>query len=300
MKDQNYWKNYVYETDLEEIERNIRRTIFKSRGLNLSLKYFEKDKNTPNILWITGAGCHSLYLAELEYHMHLRGYNVFGVDFQGHGDSEGKRGDFTIDELVENCNEAAKYISSNFNDRIGAIGGSLGGLVTFYLGLAQGPVKSIICQYPGILTEKKFQDEVPKKAKKIIPLGKLLAKLFPKMKIPTALYVDWKGLPETDRERKISEKYMKDPDIVKWYTVRAAMSQISTPPPNPVKELKIPTMFLAPTRDKAVSISYVRDLYDRLPPIKKKFVEIDGGHYWLVSHPREAAKVFCDWFDETL
>ena len=95
MKDQNYWKNYVYETDTEEIERNIRRTTFKSRGLNLSLKYFEKDKNAPNILWITGAGCHSLYIVELEYHMHLRGYNVFGVDFQGHGDSEGKRGDFT-------------------------------------------------------------------------------------------------------------------------------------------------------------------------------------------------------------
>jgi hypothetical protein len=49
-----------------------------------------------------------------------------------------------------------------------------------------------------------------------------------------------------------------------------------------------------------MSISYVRDLYDRLPPIKKKFVEVDGGHYWLVSHPVEAAKVFCDWFDETL
>ena len=99
MKDQNYWKKYVYETDTEEIERNIRRTTFKSRGLNLSLKYFEKDKNAPNILWVTGAGCHSLYLAELEYHMHLRGYNVFGIDFQGHGDSEGKRGDFTIDEI---------------------------------------------------------------------------------------------------------------------------------------------------------------------------------------------------------
>ncbi len=300
MKDQNYWKNYVYETDTEAIERSIRRTTFKSRGLNLSVKYFEKDKNAPNILWITGAGCHSLYLAELEYHMHLRGYNVFGIDFQGHGDSEGKRGDFTIDELVENCNDAAKYIFSNFNDRIGAIGGSLGGLVTFYLGLAQAPVKSIICQYPGILTEKKFQDQVPKKAKKIIPLGKLLAKLFPKMKIPTALYVDWKGLTETDRERKNSEKYMKDPDIVKWYTVRAAMSQIATPPPNPVKELKIPTMFFAPKRDKAISIHYVRDLYDRLPPIKKKFVEVDGGHYWLVSHPKEAAKMFCDWFTETL
>lgn len=300
MKDLTYWKNYIYETDPVKIEKDVRQATFKSRGLNLSLKYFETNKDAPNILWITGAGCHSLYLAELEYHMHLKGYNVFGVDFQGHGDSEGKRGDFTINELVENCSDAAEYISSNFNRRIGPIGGSLGGMVTFYLGLAHGPVKSMICQLPGILTEKKFHDEVTKKAKNFIPLGKLIAMLFPKVKIPTALFVDWKRLPETDREREILDKYMKDPDIVKWCTIRAAMSQISTPPPNPIDELKMPTMFLAPRRDKAMSISYVRDLYDRLPPIKKKFVEVDGGHYWLVSHPVEAAKMFCDWFEETL
>ena len=110
----------------------------------------------------------------------------------------------------------------------------------------------------------------------------------------------WKNLPETQREKETLEKYMKDPDIVKWCTILAAMSRISTPPPKPLDELKIPTMFLAPSRDKALSIFYVRDLYDRLPPIKKKFVEVDGGHYWLVSHPVQAAKVFCDWFDETV
>ena len=183
MKDPDYWRNYVYVTDSDEINRSIRQATFKSRGLTLCLKYFEKDRSSPNILWITGAGCHSLFIVELEYHIHLRGYNVFGIDFQGHGDSEERRGDFTIEELVINCSDAAKYIIKNFNYKIGAIGGSLGGLVTFYLGLAKAPVRSIICQYPGILTEKKFQDEVSDKAKKIIPLGKLLVKLFPKMNL---------------------------------------------------------------------------------------------------------------------
>jgi len=300
MKAPNYWKNYIYETDAEEIERNIRRTTFKSKGLNLSLKYFEKDRNAPNILVISGTGGYSLLGAELMYKMHLRDYNVFGIDFQGHGDSEGERGHFIMDELVENCSDAVNYISSNFNDRIGAVGFSLGGFITLYLGLAHGPVKSIVCQNPGILTERKFQDEVTQKAKKILPLAKLLAKLFPKVKIPTALYVDWKGFLETEEEREFLEKYMNDPDVVKWYTVRAAMSQILTSPPNPIEELRIPAMFLVPVRDKLMSVSYVRDLYDRLPPTKKKFVEVDGGHFWMLSHLREAAKVIYDWFDESL
>jgi pimeloyl-ACP methyl ester carboxylesterase len=300
MKNPNYWKNYVYETDPEEIEGNLRQATFKSRGLNLSIKYLEKDRNAPNILLIGGTSIYSLIGAEMMYEMHLRDYNVFGFDFQGHGDSEGKRGDFTISELVENCSDAAKYISTSFNDRIGAIGPSLGGFVTLYLGLAHGPVKSISCQNPAILTEKKFQDEVTQKAKRVLPLGKLLAKLFPKVKIPVTLYVDFKGFQETEREREILEKSIKDPDTVKWYTLRAAMSQISTSPPNPLEELRIPTMFLVPTRDRLMSVSYVRDLYDRLPPIKKKFVEVDGGHWWMLSHSREVAKEICDWFDETL
>ena len=299
MKAQNYWKNYVYQTDAEEIETNLRQATFKARGLNLSLKYFETSKNAPNVLLVVGTGCYSLYLAELGYHIHLRGYNVFGIDFQGHGDSDGGKGEFTIDELVENCSDAAKYISSIFNNRIGASGFSLGGFVTFYLGLTHGPVKSILCQNPGILTERRFQNEVTK-LNRIIPIARFLASFLPKMKVPTKRYVDFMGLAETEGERKHVEIYMNDPDIVKHYTLRAAISQISTPPPHPIGELKAATMFLAPTKDKLMSVSYVRDLYDRLPPIKKKFLEVNGGHYWMSSHPREAANVICDWFDETL
>ena len=238
MKAPNYWKNYLLKIDAGVIERNLKRTTCKSRGLNLSLKYFEKDRNASNILLIGGTGGYALFGVEMMYEMHLRNYNVFGIDFQGHGDSEGKREDFTIGELVENCSDAAKYIFTNFNDRIGAIGPSIGGFITFYLGLAHGPVKSISCQNPAILTEKKFQDEVTKKAKGILPLAKLVATLFPKLKIPVTLYVDFKGFPETEREKEIFEKNEKDPDTVKWYTLRAAMSQILTPPPNPIEEIK--------------------------------------------------------------
>jgi len=299
VKDKDYWKNYVYETDAEEIEKGIKRTTFKSRGLNLGLKYFEKDRNAPNILWVVGTGCYSLYLAELGYHMYLRGYNTFGIDFQGHGESEGRRGDFSVSELVENCSDAARYISHSFNDRIGAVGVSLGGFVTFYLGLAHGPVKSIACLNPGILNERAFRDEVTK-VKRIPPAARILARMFPRMTISTERCVDFRGLAETERERKHVETYFNDSDVVSRYSLRAVISQVSTPLPQPIEKLKISTMFLAPTRDKLMSVSYVRGLYDGLPPIKKKFVEVDGGHYWMSSHPKDAAKVICDWFDETL
>ena len=299
MNRQDYWKNYLCETDTAEIERNLKQATFKSGNFSLSLKYFEKSKDAPNILWVVGTGCYSLYLAELGYHMHLEGFNTFGIDFQGHGDSEGKRGDFTLSGLVRNCIDAAAYISDNYNQQVGAVGVSLGGFVTFYIGLSHSAVKSIACLNPGIVTEKAFKDEVTR-LRKVPPLAGAVARLFPRMMIPTERCVDFTALARTEKEKSHVETYLNDPNIVKCYTLRAVMSLISTPPPSPVEKLSVPTMFLAPIRDALMSVSYLRSLYDRLPPVKKKLVEVDGSHYWMSSHPREAAKVICDWFQETL
>jgi pimeloyl-ACP methyl ester carboxylesterase len=298
MKTQDYWKNYLCETDAAKIERVLKQTTFKSGNLSLSLKYFAKSKKAPNILWVVGTGCHSLYLAELGYHMHLRGFNTFGIDFQGHGDSEGDKGDFTLSELVRNCIDATAYISNNYNGRVGVVGVSMGGFITFYLGLSDSAARSIACLNPGVVTEKAFRDEVTR-LRKAPPLAGAVARLFPRMMIPTARCVDFMGLAGIEESKHV-ETYLNDPNIVKRYTLRAVMSLISTPPPNPAEELGVPTMFLAPVRDALMSVSYVRSLYDRLPPIKKKLVEVDGSHYWTSSHPREAARVICDWFQETL
>jgi hypothetical protein len=42
------------------------------------------------------------------------------------------------------------------------------------------------------------------------------------------------------------------------------------------------------------------DVYQRLPNVKKRLVEVDGSVYWMLSHPKEAAKRIGEWFDETL
>ena len=97
----------------------------------------------------------------------------------------------------------------------------------------------------------------------------------------------------------MKEGYLRDPDFDRWYPLSAVVSLVSTPPPEPISELKTPTMFLVPVRGWS-DPSYVRDLYNRLPPVKKRFVEVDGSVFWMNSHPKEAARVICEWFDETV
>ncbi len=44
------------------------------------------------------------------------------------------------------------------------------------------------------------------------------------------------------------ERFLDDPDFDRRYPLSAIMSLVLTPPPNPLSELKIPTMFLIPIR----------------------------------------------------
>jgi len=130
-----------------------------------------------------------------------------------------------------------------------------------------------------------------------------MVKLVPNMKLPISLYLDFKEMIDTKEENRqiemqIVNNFLNDPDFDTHYSLSAVMSFITTHPPNPLSDIKTPTMFLVATR--GLIPNYFRDLYSRLPHIKKKLVEVDGSVFWMLSHPKEAAKIICDWFDETL
>ena len=306
MKDKTYWKeHYVVYEDADEIERHIKLANFTSGGQSFELVYFEKNKNAQNILISPGSAGHAYVFAELGYQMYCRGYNVFIMQ---------KEGGHTVSELIPRHTDALTYIAKNFNERIGVFAEGLGGYVVFYLALANGPMKSLAFQNaPAILTEKRWHEAIfggrgaAGRRKLILPFAKVLVKAFPNIKLPIRLYLDFKELVDTKEEnRKIEapriEAFLKDPDFDTSYPLRAIMSLVSTPPPNPISALKIPTMFLVPVRGFGGNayVNYTKDLFSRLPLAKKRFFEVDGSVFWMCSHPKEAAEVISGWFDKTL
>lgn len=302
MKDQNYWKkHYVIYTNADEVERKIKLTSFISSGENFELIYFEKAKDAPNILISQGSGGHAFVFAELGYLLHRRGYNVFIMP---------KHGGYTISELVARQRDALEHIKNSFSDRIGIFSEGLGGFVTFYLALARGSFKSVIYQNaPAIITEKKFQEAIIRGQRKmLIPFIKFLLKMSPRIKLPISSYLNWKELIDPKEANKnieshlVIDGYLKDPDFDTWYPLSAITSLLFTPPPAPLSELSIPTMFMVAQRGFGgdAYVEYLKDLYSRLPSIKKKIMEVDGSVYWVLSHPKEATEIICKWFKETL
>jgi alpha-beta hydrolase superfamily lysophospholipase len=216
--DRTYWKShYVLGTDADEIEQNIQLTSFSSSGKQFELIYFEEDSGAPNILISQGSGGHAYVFAELAYRMHMRGYNVFIMPKHGDG--------FTIDGLVHRHDDAARHVSDNFTERLGIFGEGLGGIAVFYLALAHGPVKSIVCQNsPGILAEARFLRAIIEGHGAYKPMGrklrlfKMMSTLFPSLSLPISRYLDWEELIDPSNGNRtvgtrLVEGYSKDPDF---------------------------------------------------------------------------------------
>jgi hypothetical protein len=302
MKNTKYWmEHYVIESVADEVESKLRFTSFHSTGKKFELIYFFAGKETPNVLISPGSGGHAYVFAELAYQINLRGYNTFIMP---------KHGGYTIPELMKRHEDALVRIATEYNNRIGVFAEGLGGYATFYLSLISSSFKSAVYQNaPVIATEKQFHNAFStgngsaKRRKLMLPLAKLLFKIFPKIRLPILLYLDFKEMIDTKPRNRIIEQplidhFSKDPEFDKYYPLSAIMSLVDTQPPNPLSMLKIPTMFIIPER--GFFPGYQKDLYSRLPNIKKKIALVDGSVFWMLSNPKEASGIICDWFDETL
>jgi pimeloyl-ACP methyl ester carboxylesterase len=307
MEDRSYWKtHYVVHGNADAIERHVTVRHFSSGRDRFALLCFEREHNMPCIVISPGSGGHPYVFAELGHEMHRRGYNVFIMP---------KHGGHTVPELMERHRDALAYLAHAVNRRIGVYAEGLGGYVAFYLALMHVPMQSIVCQNsPALMTDQAYheallQDTGPwtatvRRRKIMLPIAKELAKVLPAMKIPIWMYLDWKALIDTnegtyDIERQLVEEgYLRDPDFDRWYPLAHVMSLISTPPPNPLADLCTPTMFIVARGGPTPA--YIKGLYNRMPPIKKKLTEVNGSVYWMLSHPVEAADIVCDWFDETV
>src|SRR5215472_520909 len=95
-------------------------------------------------------------------------------------------------------------------------------------------------------------------------------------------YLDWEELIDTreanrEVETRLVKGYLHDPDFDRWYPLSAIMSLLLTPPPHPLTALQIPTIFLVALRGFGGSayVKYLEELYQRLPKVKRRFVEVD-------------------------
>jgi alpha-beta hydrolase superfamily lysophospholipase len=226
------------------------------------------------------------------------GFTVLGLDLQGHGCSEGRRGDFTIEELVTNTRDVLTYALREIGPAVGLLGSSQGAIIVLYTLAADERAMSAVCHNAALLDEPGSRRvNVSRFSRLMRPLVGPASRLLPGLRLPIRRYLRIETVWE---DLALGRKLEADPLVVKSYTLRSFASLASARPARPIEWVSTPTLFLAAEHDRLFPTSYVRSIFDRLRCRKAMVVVPDTTHMLFVEYLEQSLPPVVEWFERTL
>ncbi len=293
---QDYFQYMVDTLGFPEVLNHFDTDSIHSDGLQLNLDILNYNKNAPTIVFVPGTSVYGLCYAELLYQVHIAGYNIVSLDPRGHGRSEGKRGDYTIQELMKDVENTVQYAKQMFNSKVSLMGSSQGGIVSFYLAAKDLQVDSIICQNVADLGSKDTNKIVryPRLASAARPLLNIAGSMFPKLTISTLSYLNLKEI-KVKYFQNLHQFIVDDPFTNEKISLRAAKSLAFTSLDKPIEEITIPTFVFQGTNDSIFPVSYTQELYDKLTCNKQLKLYEGCDHAIMVENSDLVKKDIIDW-----
>jgi pimeloyl-ACP methyl ester carboxylesterase len=102
-------------------------------------------KNDPVIIFLPGIGTYSEMYCEFLSKLSTWGFNVIGVDIRGHGYSGGRRGEYTVDQVVSDISQVLDYVQESFSGPIGFFGCSIGAPLALACAEHDERIRALMC-----------------------------------------------------------------------------------------------------------------------------------------------------------
>jgi len=284
-----------------EVKKEILTDTVISEGLKLHLTIFPGPPGAPAVVFVPGTSIYALAYAEFMYKLSKRGFSVIGFDPRGHGLSEGKRGSYTIPELVRDTGAVINYTREKYGRDIFLAGSSQGGIVAFYTAAGDHRLRGAVCHNVADLADP---DSVrltsnPTLSRVVKPLLGPLARLRPDFPIPISLYLDL-SLEKTKFFGDARKFIDQDPLALKSISLKAMASLANTPLPVPIEKIPTPIMVLHGEKDLIFPLDYVQKIYQRLPEPKNFYLAKDRPHLLLIDYVDDVLPAVEKWMREMM
>jgi len=300
-----YWFNYCFDIDPQEIKNLIREEYITSQGLKIHLDIYDSKEISFNrtIIFLHGTSVYSRFYTEFLYNFFKKGYRVIAPDMIGHGLSEGLRGHFTMNQFVKAVYDVNSYVIEKYGDNNLVMGSSLGGITALYSIAYDNRFKGAICHNAAIFNEKTYKKIIKMNLflRSIIPLVPIIAKIIPKFKLSTTLYLDFNKLAKTEKILERIDILLKDPLLSLKYTVTTLKAQMRDPLPKPIEDIKSPIMIINGEEDFLFSVDYMNELYNRLTCKNKNLKILKGAsHLILQENIQDVLDSIIPWLEKIL
>ena len=302
MQDNDYWFHYCLKNDPNEIKNIIKEKSIETSKNTIHLDIYDEftDKNKPTILFIHGTAVYGRFYADFLYSLHQKGYQIIAFDLPGHGLSDGRRGHFSMEELVKVVSEVNSYVIENYSKNVVLIGSSLGGILTLYTIAFDDRFKAGVCVNAALLDEKEYQKEHIKVHgiyKLLKPAVPFFSKIIPILGISVWVYLDAKNLVQNPESRELIDVLLKDKLLAQKYTLKSLATQMKAAPSRPVETITTPIMILNGSNDIIFSVDYMQKLYNRLENSRNKHFEIipNSSHMVLLENIDESIDKITEW-----
>ncbi|MCI5055959.1 MAG: alpha/beta hydrolase [Flavobacteriales bacterium] len=265
--------------------RYFQHTSIQSAQHTIHLDVFEYSKKAPTIIMIPGTAMYSMCYSEIMYKLGKEGYNFVGIDPRGHGRSTGLRGDYTIQEIMEDVQAAITFAADRFNSKVSLLGSSQGGIVALYLAAKDHRIQSVMCQNFADLTDYQNTNflKYPTIAKTLRPiLLNMSSRIFSDTQFPVDMYLDL---------QKIQLKFFgnaynflkQDPLALRSISLRALSSLSYTKLDRPISEIEVPVLVFQGDADTIFPVDYTKHIYSKLN-CKKRFEVFSGMNHGIITN----------------
>lgn len=210
-----------------------------------------------------------------------RGYATFGLDYRGHGLSDGTRGDYPSRERwTEDLSEGVRFIKGLGYEKVIVMGHSLGVAAAIYCAQRiPNEIDGLILLSGGYKGREGVREEPSLFQKVQILCSSIIRPSYPAI----AYYRE--GMTGTD-----------DPLFNFSYTLRFArmvkMDELKLP-----ASLNIPVLVAVGDEDELFEIQAVREVYDDVPGDHKAFMVLEGARH--ARFPAESWQQLADWVDKS-
>ncbi len=290
---------------MKQLRMNVDRSVMEETYINangntLHLIIAAAGKHKPCVVFIPGTTAYAQVYAQFGYDLYQQGFNVIGFDPRGHGLSSGPRGNYTIDELVDDTLEVVKYARARFGGKVALAGSSQGGIVAFYAAARDDSLDAVVCHN---LADLNGRDNIIlsqiRPPQVLVPLCRFFMNLYGNYSFPISLYLDLtkEKFPDgTDAATLIKH----DPLAVSWITFRALNSLLRTDLAKPVESIKVPVMLIHAGKDNIFPQDYVEGIYNRLTCKKKYLLLPNAEHLVMTNNVPEIVEPVATWLKEVM